>query len=123
MTPLQISEELAKEIWDEANTRGLPVEDFLREVLQRERTLANRHKIEQEQTWWLSLPLSERARYEGRYVAVHDKAVVDHDKDPEALRRRIRAKYDNTAILMMPAEGPREIHIRMEGPRQRIRLS
>jgi len=60
MTPLQISDELAQEIWGEAETRGLPVEDFLRSVIRRERTLADRRKIEQEQAWWLSLPLRVR---------------------------------------------------------------
>ncbi len=111
MTPLQISDELAREIWGEAEMRGLPVEDFLRAVLRRERTLADRRKIEQEQAWWLSLPLSERARYEGQFVAVHNQTLIDHDQDEKALYQRIRAKYGRTAVLIMPADGPREIRI------------
>jgi hypothetical protein len=112
MITLQISDDLAQEIRKEAKIRGLPVEDFLRVIIQRERTLADRHKIEQEQTWWLSLPLSERAKYEGMYVAVHNKTLVDQDQDLRALHQRIRAKYGKVAVLMMPAEGPQEIHIR-----------
>ena len=111
MTPLQISDELAREIWNEAEMRGLPVEDFLRAVIRRERTLADRRKIEQEQAWWLSLPLSERAKYAGQCVAVHDQTLIDYDPDETALHRRIRAKYGKTAVLIMPADGPREIRI------------
>ncbi|HKZ86507.1 MAG TPA: hypothetical protein VJ793_22995 [Anaerolineae bacterium] len=72
MTPLQVSDELAREISHEAESRGLPIEDFLKSVIRRERTLADRRKIEQEQTWWLGLPLNERAMYEGKFVAVHN---------------------------------------------------
>ena len=111
MTTLQVSDELAQEIRGEAEIRGLPVEDFLRTVLRRERTLADRHKIEQEQAWWLSLPLSERAKFEGQFVAVHNRKLIDHDQDEKALYQRIRAQYGKTAVLIIPADGPREIRI------------
>ena len=111
MTSLQVSDELADEIRQEAEARGLPVEAFLRSAVRRERTLAERRKIEQEQDWWLKQPLSERARYEGEFVAVHNQTLVDHDKDENSLRSRIRAKYGKTSVLIMPAEGPREIRI------------
>lgn len=111
MVNLQISEELAQEIQSEAKTRGLQVEDFLKAVIERERTLANRQKIEQEQLWWFNLPLSERAKYEGQFIAVHNQALIDSDPDEETLYRRIRTKYGKTAVLIMPAEGPPEIRI------------
>lgn len=109
---LKVSDELAQEIQTEAQMRGLPIEDFLRAIIQRERTLADRRKIEQEQTWWLNLPLSERAKYEGQFIAVHQKTLIDHDHNKENLYRRIREKYGNTAILIIPAEGPKDIYIR-----------
>lgn len=111
MTILQISDELAQEIISEADVRGLPLEDFLRAVIRRERTLADRRKIEQEEAWWLSLPLSERAQFEGKFVAVHEQRLVDSDPDEDALYRRVRAKYGKTAVLVMPASGPKEIRI------------
>ena len=111
MAILQVSEELIGEIRDEAETRGLAVEEFLRAALQRERTLANRRKIEREQEWWLGLPLSERARYEGEFVAIHEQKIVDHDKDERGLYRRIRARYGQTPVAIIPAEGPREIRV------------
>jgi len=42
-------------------------------------------------------------------VAVHDRSLIDFDADEQALYRRVRAKYGNTAVLIMPADGPREI--------------
>jgi hypothetical protein len=111
MTILQISEELAGTIQWEAKTRGLSVEDYLCAAVRRERTLAERQKIEQEQEWWLSLPLRKRAKYEGQSVAIHNQKLIDHDKDEKALYKRIREKYGKTPVLVMPAEGPREIRI------------
>ena len=111
MTILQISDDLAVEISSEAEIRGLPVEDFLRAAVRRERTLADRRKIEQEQAWWLSLPLSERAKYEGEFVAVHNQTLIDHDRDEKVLYHRVRARYGKTAVLIMSADGPREIRI------------
>ncbi|MBI3913065.1 MAG: hypothetical protein HY327_02545 [Chloroflexi bacterium] len=111
MSSLPISEELTQEIRSEAKTRGMDVEDFLHAVLRRERTLADRRKIEEEQEWWLSCSLNERAQYEGKSVAIHNRAVVDSDTDETALYQRVRVQYGKAAVLIMPAEGPREIHI------------
>jgi hypothetical protein len=111
MTILQISDDLAEEISSEAEIRGLPVEDFLKAAIRRERTLADRHKIEQEQAWWLNLPLGERAKYEGEFVAIHKQTLIDHDRDENVLYHRVRAGYGKTAVLIMPADGPREIRI------------
>ncbi len=108
---LQISEELVGVIQKEAKTRGKTVEDFLKSAIQRERTLAERQKIEQEQEWWVSPPLTKRANYEGEFVAVHNKKLVDHDKNETKLYTRVREKYGKIPILVMPAEGPREIRI------------
>lgn len=111
MSSLSISDQLMREIQSEATMRGMVVEDFLRAVLRRERTLADRRKIEQEQEWWLTRPLNERAAYAGKFVAVHNQTVVDSDKDEDALYQRVRAKFGKTAVLIIPAEGPREIRI------------
>lgn len=112
MTVIQISDALAQEISSEARTRGLAIEDFLKAAVRRERTLADRRKIEQEQAWWLSLPLSERAQYEGKFVAIHHQLVVDSDPAEIQLYQRVRTRYGNQAVLVMPAAGPRDINLR-----------
>ena len=111
MTVLQVSSELAQTIQSEASTRGLTVEDFLQAVMRRENTLSARHKIEREQEWWLNLPLNERAKYESEFIAVHNRQLIDHDTNEIALHKRIRVRYGKTPILILPAQGPREIHI------------
>lgn len=111
MTSLEISNDLAALITSEAALRGISIEEFLQRILLREQTLAQRRKIEDEQEWWLGLPLSARAQYEGEFIAVHRHQVVDHDRDEAALAARVRARYAGIPVLIMPAEGPREIRI------------
>ena len=105
---LQISEELASIIQKEAQARGKTVEDFLKSAIQRERSLSDRQKIDEEQEWWMSLPLTERAKYEGKYVAIRERKLVDHDKNEIKLYTRVREKFGKIPVLIMPAEGPRE---------------
>jgi len=108
---LRISNELAETIQREARTRGVSVEDFLKATVRREKTISDRKKIELEQAWWLDRPLKVRAKYEGQFVAVHNQQLVDHDKNEEALSKRIRHKYGKLPVLIMPAEGPQEVRI------------
>ncbi len=108
---LEITNELAGIIQREAKTRGKSIEDFLRIAIQRDRILTARQKIEEEQAWWESLPLEKRAKYAGKYIAVHNKKLVDSDKNENQLYARIRAKYGKTSVLIMPAEGVQEMRI------------
>ena len=108
---LQISEDLAQEIEQEAKQRGVSIEKFLQTVVRRDRTMAAREKIEREQTWWLQQPLEVRAKYQGQYIAVHKEELVDHDKNEKSLFQRIRLKYGNIPILIMPADAPKDIYI------------
>ena len=108
---LQISDELARTIEKTAEAQGKTVEDFLRPVFQRERMSAERKKIETEQEWWTNLPLTERAKYEGEYVAIHNRELVDHDSNVDKLYSRVREKYGKTPVLIMSADGPPEVQI------------
>lgn len=108
---LHVSDELAGAIKKEAQARGKSVEDFLKSAIQRQRSLEERQKIETEQEWWMNRPLSKRAKYEGEYVAIHNKQLVDHDKNEVALYNRVREQFGKTAVLIMPAEGPRDFQI------------
>ncbi|MBI1295682.1 hypothetical protein GC175_12080 [bacterium] len=111
MVTLQVSDELASTIQTAASQQHMSVEEYLLQVVRRERTLAQQRKVEDEMAWWFAQPMVQRARYEGEFIAVHEHEVVDHDQDKVALHRRIRAKYGQTAVLIIPAEGPRDILI------------
>ncbi len=111
MTNLPVPDHVAEEIRREAEAEGLTVEAVILAAWRHYRTLAQRKKIEAEMGWWENQPAEERAHYAGEHVAIHHKEVVDHDPDPVALHGRIRQRFGRTAVLLIPAEGPRDIRI------------
>ena len=111
MGDIVLSEPLASQIRREAEAQGVPVEQFLEAALRHYRFEAQRTKINAEAQWWRAAPPELRAQYAGEFVAVHNQQVVDHDRDEENLRRRVRARYGKTAVLLTPAEGRRELRI------------
>ncbi len=111
MTTLPVPDNIAEEIRREAEAEGVSVEELLLAAWRHYRVMAQRKKIETEMAWWESQPAEMHARYAGQHIAVHNQAVVDHDVDPIALHDRIRQRYGRTAVLLVPAEGPRDIHI------------
>lgn len=111
MSEIRLREPLASQIQREADSYGLAVEQLIETAVRHYRFQAQREKINTESAWWNALTPEKRARYLGEFVAVHRHEVIDHDRDEESLRKRIRAKYGKTAILIAPSEGRREFRI------------
>jgi hypothetical protein len=111
MGEIIVHEPLASQIREEAAHAGVDAENLIATAMRHYRFQAQRRKIETEAEWWRGMPAELRARYAGEFVAVHDKAVLDRDRDEEALRRRIRILYGKTPILITPAEGRREFRM------------
>jgi hypothetical protein len=111
MSELVVREPLASTIRQEAEAEGIGVESLHDAALRHYRFEAQRKKINGESEWWRAALPQVRAQYAGEYVAVHNRQVIDHDPDEETLRRRVRAKYGKTAVLLTPAEGRRTLRI------------
>jgi len=111
MTEIKLSDPLASQLRQDAESYGLAVEQLIETAVRHYRFLAQREKINAESAWWEALAPEKRARYMGEYVAVHHHEVVDHDQNEEALRKRIRAKYGKIAVLIAPSQGRRELRI------------
>ena len=111
MTEIMLTDPLASQLRREAESYGLAVEQLVEAALRHYRLQAQHEKIGAESAWWESLAPEKRAQYAGEYVAIHLQKVVDHDKNDETLRKRIRAKYGKTAVLIAPSQGRREFRI------------
>ncbi len=111
MGKLIVDEPLASQILDEAKNQDLTVEEFLKNAVYEVKSRVRRAKINAETTWWESVNMATRKKYEGQFVAVHEQTVVDYDTNEEILRDRIRKNYGNTPIPIMPWTGVREIRV------------
>lgn len=61
-------------------------------------------RLVKEELAWYGTDMQERTRYQGQFVAVHDGEVVDCDTDQRALYVRIRERFGQIPILIVPGE-------------------
>lgn len=59
-------------------------------------------KIADEMAYFVAHHAELRQQYENEFVAIHQRRVVDHDKNRISLRNRIRNMYGKKAILITP---------------------
>jgi hypothetical protein len=108
MAEITLGEPLASQLRAEAEAQGMAVEDLIGAALRYYRFQAQRSKLQAEAAWWRELPEAARLRYAAEFVAVHDRQIVDHDRDEASLRRRIRLQFGKTAVLITPGSGQPE---------------
>ena len=60
--------------------------------------------VQREMEAFVSLHPTLKAQYLGRYVAVLDGRLIDHDADQAALYRRISARYPGRFVWLSPVE-------------------
>lgn len=111
MASIFLSNAIIDEIQTEAEIQGLSIEKLLKQALWQQRQAYRRTRLEKELQWYQAQPLEIRARFSRKYVAVSKQKIIDHDTDLKALNQRVRKQYGFQPVLIIPAEGPREIHI------------
>ncbi len=111
MVAFSLTEKLASDIQWEAELQGLQVEQLLTKALRYQQQLYRSQRLKDELSWYEFQPLDYRAQFVGEFVAVYNHAVVDHDSDRHTLNQRISEEYGPIPILVIPAEGPREIRV------------
>ena len=57
-----------------------------------------------EQDSWYARPDYERKQFYGEHVAIYYGKVIDHDADRISLLQRVREKYGNSPIPIIPSE-------------------
>ncbi len=65
--------------------------------------------LAQEEATFIAMHDQLREKYFGEYVAIHNQALVDHDKDLERLSLRISKRFGTEAVWIAPVqESPQE---------------
>jgi hypothetical protein len=108
---LEIPEELALKLEEDAILEGTSKTALLETALTRYRHEIHARRLEEYLDWYLSLPSKQREKYAGKFIAVHEKLVIDSDEDRPALYRRVRSQYKKKPVLIIPWDGPKELRI------------
>jgi hypothetical protein len=111
MHTLEVPDALAIALEEEAKAEGVSQAAILAEAFKHYRRVMHQRRLEAALQWYVTLPEQKRNLYSGEFVAVYQQAVIDHDPDRLSLYKRIRVRYESKAVLIIPAEGPREFNI------------
>ena len=103
MTPIVLREEsLIEAVNQAARQEGLDTAELVARAVRYYLAAYRQQRILIETDAWQRLDAQERARFEGRYVAVCHGQVVDSDPDQGELYRRIHDRYGNKSVLITP---------------------
>ena len=102
MTTIALQEpKLIAEIMEIAEHEGQSATDFVVEAVQRYIALYRQKRIQAETEAWYRLPVAQRQRYAGQYVAVLGGEVVDSDPERLALYHRLKERFGREPILII----------------------
>jgi plasmid stability protein len=115
--------ELVREAKAAAARRGKSLTAFVSEALTRSLRVGNAPSDEPDVladdiAWYQRNRSKLLQRYRGEYVAIVDRAVVDHDRDFNALAERVFGRFGYRSIYM-PRVQREEVVVRIRSPRLR----
>ncbi len=111
MYTLEVSDILASALEEEAKAEGVPKAAVLEKAFKHYRRVMHQRRLQASLRWYTTLPEQEQALYSGKFVAIYQNAVIDHDADRLALYKRVRERYGHQAVLIIPAAGPPDFNI------------
>ena len=91
---------LVEEVQHITEQEGLDTTTFVAEAVRRHLASYRQKRIVAETEAWYGLPLEERKRYEGVFVAVYNGQVVDSDPNRLTLYHRVRQRFGRQTILI-----------------------
>ena len=117
MVTVAVREELIEPIRKVAAEQGTNVESVVNEWLSRQLALAREQKIKEESARFRAKHTELWAQFAGKYVAMRNGEVLDHDKDARQLYLRIKKQYGDAPILIaLVSEQPMQVY-KMRSPR------
>jgi hypothetical protein len=92
---------LVEEVQRVTEQEGLDTISFVTEAVRRHLATYRQKRIVTETEAWYRLPVAERERYKGKFVAVYQGQVVDSDPDRLKLYFRIRERFGRQTVLII----------------------
>ncbi len=100
MEAIELKPELQDTLEQVAKQQASTVNDLVNQAVKNYLLQQQREKLDHEIAAFERLHTQLKQLYLGRWVAVHQGELVDHDKDIAALYQRVRAKYGRTSVLI-----------------------
>jgi len=99
-----------------AEQENKEISELVNEALRQYLWEAKERKIDREMEAYRTMHIELKQRFLGKYVAIHNGELVDHDADRHVLSRRVRQEYRSVAVLITPVEEKPEREFLMQSP-------
>jgi hypothetical protein len=117
LATVTLNADLAAALQETAAQDGERLEDVLETLARAYIRRARRERIRVEGERFAMIQGELQACYPGEHVAIYAGEVVDHDRDPLALARRVRERFGHQPVLVRSVEGPVTLDFVMRSPR------
>ena len=97
---VQLSERTSRQLQQVATQRAAEVSALAEQIIREFLREQAQKKMKREMEAFRTMHAELLAQYQGEYVAVHEKKVIDHDSDQLALFLRVDEQYPDVPILI-----------------------
>lgn len=104
MQTLAIGSELYERVEEAAHEQDASVDDLMTEALHHYLWDLERSKISEETQLYHQNYTELKKKYMGKYIAMRDGQVVDHDQEFIMLRKRIRERFGRKPVMITLVE-------------------
>jgi len=111
-----IPDQMFTELTPIAEQENKEISELVNEALRQYLWEAKERKIDREMEAYRTMHIELKQRFLGKYVAIHNGELVDHDADRHVLSRRVRQEYRSVAVLITPVEEKPEREFLMQSP-------
>ena len=116
MEAIVLRPELREAVEKDATQEAKSVNEIVNEAVEQYVRERLRVKLDQEIAAYEAMHAELRRKYLGKWVAVHEQKLIDHDDDRAALYRRVRAKFGSLPVLIRQVTAQTSEDIRMRTP-------
>jgi glutamyl-tRNA reductase len=104
MGTVAVKPELYKRVEEAAQEHKASVDEILTKAIERYLWELDRRKVSNESQVYRQQHTKLKGQYLGKYIAMHDGQVVDHDSDFRVLRQRVRQRFGRTPVMITLVE-------------------
>ena len=117
METISLKLELQEWLERDATSKATTANDMLNDLVESYRRSCEAEKLQRETVAYVRMHPDLVGQYLGRWVAIHERALVDHDAEPAALYQRIRQRFGRTSVLLREVEDQPSRELRTRSPR------
>lgn len=104
MGTVVVKPELYKRVEEAAQEHKASVDEILTKAIERYLWELDRRKVSNESQVYRQQHTELKGQYLGKYIAMHDGQVVDHDSDFRVLRQRVQQRFGRTPVMITLVE-------------------